>query len=499
MPDTDIPPSQGPVGGKYELIKLIGRGGMGSVWEGRHNELGTRVAIKFIETEYAKNEEALKRFKNEALAATRIDSKHAIKIHDIGTTQDGKPYIVMELLNGEPLDKRIERCGRLSPQDTARIVQQVCRALQRAHDAGIVHRDLKPENIFIVHEDDDEVAKVLDFGIAKMKDPNDQSISGSQTKTGAVLGTPYYMSPEQARGLRTIDHRTDLWSMGVIVYKCIVGKLPFDGESLGDLLVKICTAPVPIPSHSLQGLPLAFDAWFMRALDRDPNQRYATATELADSLAYACGVSVRRGPMSSMPTPGSQLAYPQATQPGTQPAYGSPNGGAMHAPQQQQMSTSQSARYGTPQPNLNATSSPLVSSTTPPKSGSKGVIFAAIGAAVIGIGLGVFGVLKLANHDSNAHGSTASTTSVTTQPTDVVSKTAPPIVIAEPPLQPLTSVNTANTVQHAGNNTRPKPTPSASASAAPTVTAPATNTAPVVTAHATATPTGTSHDLGPGF
>ncbi len=494
MPDTEIPPSQGPVAGKYELIKLIGRGGMGSVWEGRHNELGTRVAIKFIETEYAKNEEALKRFKNEALAATRIDSKHAIKIHDIGTTQDGKPYIVMEFLNGEPLDKRIERCGRLSPQDTARIVQQVCRALQRAHDAGIVHRDLKPENIFIVHEDDDEVAKVLDFGIAKMKDPSDQSISGSQTKTGAVLGTPYYMSPEQARGLRTIDHRTDLWSMGVIVYKCIVGKLPFDGESLGDLLVKICTAPVPIPSHALQGLPLAFDAWFARALDREPTQRYATATELADSLAYACGVSVRRGPMSSMPTPASQQAYAQAPQPG----YGSVN-----SQQQPHINTAQSSQqYGTPQPNFNATSPPFVSSTMPPKSGSKGVIFAAIGAAVLGIGLGVFGVMKLASHDNNAQGTTA-----TAQPTEVVLKTAAPSVTADPPpLQPLatsavgaTAPTITTQVQRPGNNTRQKPTASASASAAPTVTAPPTNTAPLVTAHPTATATSTSHDLGPGF
>jgi eukaryotic-like serine/threonine-protein kinase len=505
MDVNELPPSAGLVAGKYELIRLIGRGGMGSVWEGRHCELGTRVAIKFIESEYAKNEEALKRFKNEALAATRIDSKHAIKIHDIGTTQEGKPYIVMEFLNGEPLDKRIERFGRLSPQDTARIVQQVCRALQRAHDAGIVHRDLKPENIFIVHEDDDEVAKVLDFGIAKMKDPSDHAVSSS-TKTGAVLGTPYYMSPEQARGLRTIDHRTDLWSLGVIVYKCITGKLPFDGESLGDLLVKICTAPLPIPSHTLPGLPVSFDAWFARALDRDPNQRYSTATELADSLAYACGVSVRRGPMSSLPTPGQQ-PYTQPAQyssvnSGTGPMSQVPSG-ALQVPQQPygHQVTSQSSQ--TPQPNgFGATSPPFVSSTAPQKSGSKGLIFAAIGAAVVGVALGVFGVLKLAGGHDNAQPAPIATPSAITEvvmkPT--VTPSADPVGANDHPLQPLTTTPTAPTYTVRPNtnpNTRPT-TPSSKPSAsvaAPIVTTPPVNTTPpVVTAHPSAT-----HDLGPGF
>ena len=165
----EAPPSRGLVAGKYELLERIGRGGMGSVWEARHATLGQKVAIKFIEADIAQTDEARKRFDNEAKAAATIQSKHAIQIYDHGVTEEGRPFIVMERLFGEPLDKRIERMGRLPVQDTARIIGQVCRALSRAHEGGIIHRDLKPENIFLTRspDDDDEVAKVLDFGIAK--------------------------------------------------------------------------------------------------------------------------------------------------------------------------------------------------------------------------------------------------------------------------------------------------------------------------------------------
>lgn len=262
---------------------------MGSVWEGIHVTLGNRVAIKFIETDYADNEEARTRFENEARAAAKLNSKHVVQVFDYGVMPDGRPFIVMEYLSGESLDARLERCGCMSLADTTRIITQVGRALVKAHASGIVHRDLKPENIFLVHDDDDgtDIAKVVDFGIAKFTDTA-MGVSSS-TRTGSVLGTPYYMSPEQARGLRSVDYRSDLWSLGVIVFRCLTGRYPFEGEAIGDLLVKICTAALPIPSQ-VASTPPAFDAWFEKAMQRDPALRFSTATELAEQLTFACGL-----------------------------------------------------------------------------------------------------------------------------------------------------------------------------------------------------------------
>jgi len=382
MSDPPPIPPRGLVAGKYEVVRLIGRGGMGAVWEGRHVTLGTRVAIKFIDQEYAESKEARVRFETEARAAAALQSKHAIQIYDHGVTDDGRPYMVMEMLGGEPLDERIDRLGRISLQETARILGQVCRALQRAHEAGIIHRDLKPENIFLVRtqDDDDEIAKVLDFGIAKIKAaPGEQGLSSS-TKTGAVLGTPYYMAPEQARGLRTIDYRADLWSLGIIAYKCVTGTLPFEGESVGDLLVKICTSPPPVPSLAVPGLPPAFDAWFARTMEREPMNRFTSATELADTLALAAGVSVRRGPMSSQPNPQYYAPLPQGVAAGTpQPGAGTPLPMA-----------------GTPLPMAGMTSAPFVTSAGLPSKSSRGVVLGVVAAALVGGTVGVIAVVKLA-------------------------------------------------------------------------------------------------------
>lgn len=277
------------VAGKYRLTRLLGRGGMGSVWEGIHNTLGTRVACKFIEAEYADSDEARSRFENEARAAASLRSKHVVEVYDHGVTADGRPYIVMEFLRGEPLDKRLEKSGRLSLPEAAAVITHVARALSKAHSGGIVHRDLKPENVFLVWDDEDseDIAKVVDFGIAKFTDKS-AGISSS-TRTGSVLGTPYYMSPEQARGLRSVDYRSDLWSLGVIAFRCVTGRLPFEGEALGDLLVKLCTSPVPIPSQFLPGLPPGFDAWMARALAREPDARFQDARSMAQALAQVAG------------------------------------------------------------------------------------------------------------------------------------------------------------------------------------------------------------------
>jgi serine/threonine protein kinase len=426
-PDTaEVPPSVGLVGGKYQLVKLIGRGGMGSVWEARHVSLGTPSAIKFIEAEYANSAEARSRFDKEAKAAATIQSKHAIQIYDHGVTDDGKPYIVMELLTGEPLDKRIERLGQLTLQDTAKILQQVSRGLARAHERGIIHRDLKPENIFIVRntDDDEEVAKVLDFGIAKIQNsPHSPGITSS-TKTGAVLGTPFYMSPEQARGLRNVDHRTDVWSLGVIAFKCITGRLPFDGESVGDLLVKICTAPIPIPSHSVPGLPQAFDTWFMRALEREPERRFSSVTELSEHLAFAAGIGGR----GATPVPHTG-PHPGGTPMSATVAASSGNGNGMHgsgahSPGAQGAQPGQSYGSRTPNP-AGMTAAPFTSSQPVPGVGPSKWKWllgaAAIGLALAGIGTGVTVAVRR-QRESAATNSVG----IVTQPPAATDKSGPP-------------------------------------------------------------------------
>jgi serine/threonine-protein kinase len=288
------------VANRFRLVKLIGKGGMGSVWQAFDQNLNTDCAIKFIEGEHANKADAHTRFKREAQAAAQLRSPHIVQIFD-HNIWDGVPYLAMELLEGDDLATRLARVVKIAPSDVAIIMTQVCRALGKAHERGIIHRDLKPDNIFLVRDDDHEIAKVLDFGIAKHT--NGGFDVGSKTKTGSVLGTPVYMSPEQAQG-KDVDVRSDLWSLAVIAFQALTGKLPFDSEALGDLFVKIIVSPIPIPSEVDRSVPPAFDAWWARAASRDPEQRFQTAKAFAESLGAALGqqtISGMRPELTSLP------------------------------------------------------------------------------------------------------------------------------------------------------------------------------------------------------
>jgi serine/threonine-protein kinase len=284
------------VADRFRLVRMIGRGGMGSVWQAVHIGLDTPCALKFIEGELGKVAEAHERFEREAKMSAQLRSPHIVQIIDHGVWQE-RPYIAMELLEGTDLGKLISQHGKLPPQQLNTIIQQVCRALTKAHAAGIVHRDLKPDNIFITNDDDRVHVKILDFGVAKA---TGQAIENSNTKTGAMLGTPYYMSPEQAQGIKSVDARSDLWSVAVIVYQCLTGKLPFESEALGDLLVKIIVQPIPVPSQ-VAPVPAGFDRWWAKAADRNPDQRFQSAKELASSLEMALGLTTSMSGHSSVP------------------------------------------------------------------------------------------------------------------------------------------------------------------------------------------------------
>ena len=278
------------IGGKYRVDGLIGRGGMGSVWSAMHLGLGQRVAVKLIAKRYAGSREARQRFDLEAKAAAQLRSRFVVQVYDNGETGDGTPYIVMELLEGESLDHRIHTRGAMPVDQVVRTISQVGRALTRAHAVGIIHRDLKPENIFLTRgeDDDGEIAKVLDFGIAKIKTPDSVD---SATRTGAVLGTPLFMSPEQARGLKSVDHRTDLYSLGMVTFMMLTGQPAFSGESFGDILVAICTQPLPTLHHLAPWLPPALDGWLKRACAREPGDRFRSVEELLEGLYAAAGLA----------------------------------------------------------------------------------------------------------------------------------------------------------------------------------------------------------------
>lgn len=265
--------------GRYRLVSLLGKGGMGSVWRAQHTELRNEVAIKLLDPTISANEEMVGRFLTEARAAASLQYRHVIRIFDHGV-EDGEAFMVMELLEGQTLGERL-KAGALPVEDTIKFMVQVMRAMAKAHEAGIIHRDLKPDNIFITFDDEGEFAKVLDFGVAKVAGDLGGG-EGVKTQTGMMLGTPYYMSPEQAKA-KTVDARTDIWAMAVITFECMTGRRPFLGQSFADLVLTLCTAPIPMPSK-IASVPIGFDEWFFRATERDVAVRTPSSRALATGL-----------------------------------------------------------------------------------------------------------------------------------------------------------------------------------------------------------------------
>jgi len=274
------------VSGRYRIAKILGVGGMGGVYEAEHLLIGKKVALKCLHREYARDRDIVERFKREARAATLIGNDHIIDVTDMGDLPDGSPFLVMEYLAGRPVASLVE-LGPLPIKRAVHIARQICSALGAAHDKGIVHRDLKPENVFLIERNGDpDFVKVLDFGISKMHSSGTDNL----TRTGMAMGTPSYMSPEQAQGAKNLDHRTDIWALGVILYEMLAARRPFDADSYPLLLMNIvATDPDPVIWYR-KDLPPALGDLVMKCLEKEQDARVLTMRDLSEGLAPFEGV-----------------------------------------------------------------------------------------------------------------------------------------------------------------------------------------------------------------
>jgi serine/threonine-protein kinase len=396
--------------GTYRVLSKLGEGGMGAVYVGEHTLLGRKAAIKVLLPELSAHKEIVQRFFNEAKAVTQITDPGIVQVFDFGYDQSGVAYIVMELLEGEPMDRRLQRIGRIAPPDALRLAKQICTSLQAAHNKGIIHRDLKPENIYIVGDPavtGGERAKILDFGIAKLSGDEPGKM---KTRTGMVMGTPVYMSPEQCRGAGVVDARSDIYSFACVLMTMVTGKPPFDGSGSGELIVAHMREAPPLAASRVQGMPPVIDQILQRGLQKDPAHRFQTMSEFAQAIGAAeaqilgftpppvggnyYSPTITPGQYMAQQTPGQPYpGYPTPGQPyQSQPTPGQPYQGH-HTPYQQQP---------TPAPPKPTTLSSATSSGTQPPTKSKGGLIAVIaGAAIAGV-VAVVLVMKGGKHEETA-------------------------------------------------------------------------------------------------
>ena len=347
MSDGLLQPAEGPdpkigmvLQDRYRIVRKLGEGGMGAVYEGEHVLIKRRVAIKCLHGQFAQNPEIVARFHREALAATSIGHENIIEVTDMGRFDDGSVFMVLEFLDGRDWSDDIEGHGPQPLGKTVRILLQVCDALTAAHAKGIIHRDLKPENIYLIERaGNPDFVKVLDFGISKFKHAGGPG--KGMTQTGTTLGTPYYMAPEQAQGKKDIDHRADVYSLGVILFQALTGQYPFDDESYPMLVLKICTEPPPSLRAYRPDIPPEVDEIVQRALAKEPDGRFADTAELRQALAPFSGMDdapvVSEGPATASMQSSMLAAAKSGTRPKTPdvapaPATGSAESGPLAVP-----------------------------------------------------------------------------------------------------------------------------------------------------------------------
>jgi serine/threonine protein kinase len=272
---------------RYEIVRRIGEGGMGAVYEARHTVIGKRVAVKVLLEKFLEKPELVARLLQEARLASSIGHEHIVDVTDFGTTSDGRAFVVMEFLEGESLAELVIRDAPLPVERSLHITRQVASALGAAHDKGIVHRDVKPENVYLVRRGDMDFVKVVDFGVSKAVHTREDGPEWQRlTRTGMVLGTPLYMSPEQARGGEDVDSRADVWAVGVMLYECLTGEVPFRAQNYLGVISQVLTEEATAPSRLRPelGIPPGVELVVMRALEKDRSKRYQQMADLERDL-----------------------------------------------------------------------------------------------------------------------------------------------------------------------------------------------------------------------
>lgn len=385
------------IDGKYELVELIGEGGMGSVFEVRHRRIGRRLALKALHPRFVESSEMVERFVREAQAAAAIGSEHIVEVTDAGVTPEGVHYLIMEYLEGQTLSEVLADEGPLEPRRAIDLVMQVCEGLEAAHQAGIIHRDLKPGNLVVTRrQDGSEWVKVVDFGVAKVRDalPTMATQTPELTGTTATLGTPYYMAPEQAWGSKRATARSDVYAAGVVLFELLTGARPFRADSYNELIVRIATEDPPSPRSVQPELSEALEAVILKAMARDHDERYSSMGELAQALAAVTGTDAG-GLGSTCPErlaakrrPSPPVVTPHDKQEALELANTAPAG-------------SEYPETGAePEPETETETEPEAEGESEPESSVKawrhrGVLLAVIGAALAVSGLAVFGAIEL--------------------------------------------------------------------------------------------------------